>query len=220
MENMCSPTASRRSPGTHQAVFRSLDVGMSLNDACLAWALTCQDQVYWQYSPRLTADEACLPLGARRIASLCSHGDGSGAMADGEISDEILDDKYSGELAAAGTKTFNGWELVHHDNETYRGGQGVFGGVEIGTCGVCNKACCERGSQTACSCSSKELKLKGGTAIKQCGREERRHIRRREGFRGFLSTGFADGAGERLEDQEAGYATFVRFLERVLDQMP
>ncbi|CAM9825343.1 unnamed protein product [Sphacelaria rigidula] len=187
---MCSPTASRRSPGTHQAVFRSLDVGMSLNDACLAWALTCQDQVYWQYSPRLTADEACLPLGARRIASLCSHGDGSGAMADGEISDEILDDKYSGELAAAGTKTFNGWELVHHDNETYRGGQGVFGG------------------------------LKGGTAIKQCGREERRHIRRREGFRGFLSTGFADGAGERLEDQEAGYATFVRFLERVLDQMP
>lgn len=35
----------------------------------------------------------------------------------------------------------------------------------------------------------------------------------------FLATGFADGF-ERLEDQEAGYASFASFLVRVLDQMP
>lgn len=193
---------------------------MSLNDTCLAWALTCQDQVYWQYFPHLTTDDACSPLGARRIVSSCSHGGGSGVIADGEINDELLDDRYGGELEAAGTKTFSEWELVHHDSESCRGGKGMCGGVEGGIKGVCNEACSEWDSRTACSSSSKELKLKGGSALKQLGREDRRHIRRREGFRGFLSTGFADGAGERLEDQEAGYATFVRFLERVLDQMP
>lgn len=36
---------------------------------------------------------------------------------------------------------------------------------------------------------------------------------------GFVATGFADGF-KRLEDQEAGYASFAAFLVRVLDQMP
>lgn len=36
---------------------------------------------------------------------------------------------------------------------------------------------------------------------------------------GFVATGFADGF-RRLEDQEAGYASFAAFLVRVLDQMP
>lgn len=43
--------------------------------------------------------------------------------------------------------------------------------------------------------------------------------RARDGGGGFLATGFAEGF-ERIEDQEAGYASFTAFLVRVLDQMP
>lgn len=37
-----------RSPRTHQAVFRSLDVGMALSNVAVAWALACQDTVHWE----------------------------------------------------------------------------------------------------------------------------------------------------------------------------
>lgn len=44
------------SPGTQQAVFRSLDVGMALSDVAAAWALVCQDTVCWESCPRIGVD--------------------------------------------------------------------------------------------------------------------------------------------------------------------
>lgn len=68
--------------------------------------------------------------------------------------------------------------------------------------------------------------VRGGRGQQQQGREEGEEGVdwncegvRGQGVSGVLATGFAGGF-ERLEDQEAGYATFVAFLVRVLDQMP
>lgn len=50
------PRVSRHSPATQQAVFRSLDVGMSLSDVAAAWALACQDTVCWESCRRVGID--------------------------------------------------------------------------------------------------------------------------------------------------------------------
>ncbi|CAM9598768.1 unnamed protein product, partial [Scytosiphon promiscuus] len=48
--------AAGLSPGTQQAVFRSLDVGMALSDVAAAWALVCQDTVCWESCARIGVD--------------------------------------------------------------------------------------------------------------------------------------------------------------------
>eukprot|EP00903_Cladosiphon_okamuranus_P015398 g14222.t1 len=48
--------AAGLSPATEQAVFRSLDVGMSLSDVAAAWALACQDTVCWESCRRVGID--------------------------------------------------------------------------------------------------------------------------------------------------------------------
>lgn len=60
---------SRHSPATQQAVFRSLDVGMSLSDVAAAWALACQDTVCWESCRRVGIDTS-----ASRIVPLYNRG--------------------------------------------------------------------------------------------------------------------------------------------------
>lgn len=173
---------------------------MCLSDVAVPWALLCQHRVYWQHFSRLTTTAGkTSPISSAegRILPWC------GGSSDGDI-----------------------------------GGVGrSLGGVEGGVyyssdeyC-LCGDACCERGDTTVCSScmDGKELKLKGGNGgvLKEYGLDERSESREegddvqwREGFKGFVATGFADETGERQEDQEAGYADFAAFLGRVLDQMP
>ncbi|CAN0469087.1 unnamed protein product, partial [Laminaria digitata] len=76
------------SPGTQQAVFRSLDVGMALEDVAVAWALVCQDAVCWRRCSRVGIDASAgciVPLDDDRGAG----GDGGAGRGGGG-------DRYNG----------------------------------------------------------------------------------------------------------------------------
>lgn len=172
---------------------------MSLNEVAVAWALARQDCVSWQHYRHLTACSSC---GQGRIVPSSSK------------NCEAFDDGRSDSGEFKGERTVSGgWELIHHERvcSGAGGGKGVCSGVEGGL--YCNGDVC---IGVCGECGGRQGKGEVGKGAR-VGRDGGLN---RAGFEGFLATGFADGAGERLEDQEAGYKDFATFLVRVLDQMP
>ncbi|CAM9912535.1 unnamed protein product, partial [Ectocarpus fasciculatus] len=182
------------SPGTQQAVFRSLDVGMALSDVAAAWALVRQDAVCWESCPRVGLDHS-----AGRLISL---GDGRRAEETGENSSgrrgrssSCSSGSVEGEASRAGGD----------DGDIFEDG----GAPLCRTRGKKGDARGGKGEQHQRRREEEEKTVVQRTGDDSCG----------SCVGGFLATGFADGF-ERLEDQEAGYGAFAGFIVRVLDQMP
>ncbi|CAM9796412.1 unnamed protein product [Ectocarpus sp. 8 AP-2014] len=180
------------SPGTQQAVFRSLDVGMALSDVAAAWALVRQDGVCWESCPRVGLDHS-----ARRLISL---GNGARGEETGDNSrgrrgrSSSSGDSVEGSAGRAGGDDGDIFEDRGDSRRRARGKKGDARGV--------------KGEQQQRREEEKKIVVhRTGDGL--CG----------SCVGGFLATGFADGF-EKLEDQEAGYGAFAVFIVRVLDQMP
>ncbi|CAN0194837.1 unnamed protein product [Ectocarpus sp. 12 AP-2014] len=179
------------SPGTQQAVFRSLDVGMALSDVAAAWALVRQDAVCWESLPRVGLDHS-----ADRLISL---GDGARGEETGDNSSgrrgrcSSSGDSVEGSAGRAGGDDGDIFEDRGDSRHRPRGKKGDARGG--------------KGEQKQRRQEEEKFVVHrtGGLCGSCVG--------------GFLATGFADGF-EKLEDQEAGYGAFAVFIVRVLDQMP
>ncbi|CBN77031.1 expressed unknown protein [Ectocarpus siliculosus] len=180
------------SPGTQQAVFRSLDVGMALSDVAAAWALVRQDAVCWESCPRVGLDHS-----AGRLISL---GDGARGEETGENSSgrrggsSSSGDSIEGSAGRAGG---DDGDIVEDGGDPRRRTRGKKGDARGG-----------KGEQQQRGQEEEKIVVRR-TGDGLCG----------SCVGGFLATGFADGF-EKLEDQEAGYGAFAVFIVRVLDQMP
>ncbi|CAM9245032.1 unnamed protein product [Pylaiella littoralis] len=181
-------------PGTQQALFRSLDVGMALADVTAAWALACQDAVHWESCPRVGIDAS-----AGRVVPL--H-DGGGAREGyarkydyGRRQSSKKGERFSEESVRRGVREFCDDVDDFEDGGDFGDFKGGKGDVRGG-----------KGEQQQQQSEAAAASVRNSEGV--CGRVS-----------GVLATGFAGGF-ERLEDQEAGYAAFAAFLVRVLDQMP
>ncbi|CAB1108623.1 unnamed protein product [Ectocarpus sp. CCAP 1310/34] len=180
------------SPGTQQAVFRSLDVGMALSDVAAAWALVRQDAVCWESCPGVGLGHS----GGRLIS-----------LGDGARREETEDSRSgrrgrrnssSGSVEGpAGRPRGDDGDISEDRGDSRRRTRGKKGDSRGG----------KREQQQRRQEEEKILVHRTGDGM--CG----------SCVGGFLATGFADGF-ERLEDQEAGYGAFAVFIVRVLDQMP